>query len=71
MVELEQENTDIAEQNEGLREGALEGVDALPQLEAVQKEVESINTQLMEQAEQIKELLAKNKELKGQLYELG
>ena len=30
MVDLEQENQDIAEQNEGLREGALEGVDALP-----------------------------------------
>ena len=43
MVTLQQENEEIAEQNEGLQEGAMEGVDSLNEMEEQQKEVETLN----------------------------
>jgi hypothetical protein len=36
MVSLQQENEDIAEQNEGLQEGAMEGVESLNEMEEQQ-----------------------------------
>ena len=67
MEDLQQENMDISEQNEGLKEGAKEGIQHLPELEQVQEEVEYANDLLVEQAEQIKQLLAQNKQLKDEL----
>lgn len=55
--ELGAENEDIAEQNEALKEGAKEGEENLMELQDTQVEMETINEQLIEQAEQIKELL--------------
>jgi regulator of replication initiation timing len=47
MLEIEQENTDIADQNEGLKEGAKEGVNNLEQMEEVEEEVETANELLI------------------------
>jgi len=54
---LEEENNDISEQNEGLREGALEGVESLREMQTQQKKVTDLNIKLTEQAEQMKKLL--------------
>jgi len=43
VVNLEHDNGEIAEQNEGLREGALEGVHSLEIMEKVQKEVQDMH----------------------------
>ena len=64
---LQQENEDIAEQNEGLKEGAKEGISNLPELEAVQNDVEVLGDQITEQAEQLKALLLENKRLKKEV----
>ena len=47
MIEIEQENQDIAEQNDGLKEGAKEGVNALPELDSLQEEMENANDLLV------------------------
>ena len=67
MGQLEMENEDIAEQNEGLREGALEGVSSLQEMENVQSEVQDLVDQISQQAETIKELLEENKRLKEEV----
>lgn len=69
IAELELDNHEIAEQNEGLREGALEGVHALEQMEKAQKQVQELHEQLAEQAETIKHLLTQNKRLNDQIEE--
>lgn len=61
--ELEEENTDISEQNEGLREGALEGMESLREMQSLQNDVAKLNLELTMKAEQVSKLLQKNKEL--------
>ena len=43
IINLEHDNGEIAEQNEGLREGALEGVHSLEIMEKAQKEVQDMH----------------------------
>ena len=66
-VDIEEENNEISEQNEALKEGAKEGVNNLAALTEVQEEIEGVNDELVEQAEQLKQLLMKNKQLKAEM----
>lgn len=43
MVDLEEHNDALADQNEDFKVGAREGLEAMPELEKVQGEVQEIN----------------------------
>ena len=71
LEDVHEENMNIAEQNDGLHEGAQEGVQELSKMESLHEEVSELNEQVVAQAAQLQKLLAQNKKLKEELAEQG
>ena len=50
LLDLEDENMNIAEQNDGLHEGAQEGVSELSKMESLHEDVSELNDKIVAQA---------------------
>jgi cell division protein FtsB len=67
MLQLEKSNNDLSEENEKLKKGGKDAVEAVTDAGQLANHIELLTTKLSGKADEIKKLLAENKKLTDKL----